>query len=144
LDTIGKEVDLLATVTNYYDKVLAFYQWFQSRQEEVIAADFRAFMDKQTELVLLELEDNIDFHLANKQEMHWGEGELFHLLFDLDEFAALANLLPDSPERADLALQFLEERFSVPARIKKKIRKLYREPGFSTTNPLQTRDEHTT
>jgi hypothetical protein len=73
-----------------------------------------------------------------------GEGELFHLLFGIDEFAALAKLTPDSLQRADLALQLLEKRFSVPERIKKKIRNLHEQTGFSKTNPMQTRKLYAT
>ncbi len=48
--TLTDDVDILQEVTIYRDKVLAFYEWFGSRQMEIHAAELKEFNDKQEEL----------------------------------------------------------------------------------------------
>ena len=141
LDTVDEHVDLLQVATTYRNKVMAFCQWFQSRQAEIHAAEFQRFRDKETELLLLELEDKIDLCLANKEDMPYRNDEVFLHIFSSKQFEKLEQI-PPGLDRANLAIQMLEAYFSVPKRIKQKIRWLYQEPGlFRNGYRIRTQEE---
>lgn len=50
LRTIQEKVDVLEVATAYRDKVIAFHNWFRSRQEEIRADEFKELDDKKDEL----------------------------------------------------------------------------------------------
>ncbi len=50
LRTIQEKVDVLEVATAYRDKVIAFHNWFRSRQEEIHANELKELDDKKDEL----------------------------------------------------------------------------------------------
>ena len=50
LRTIQEKVDVLEVATAYRDKVIAFHNWFRSRQEEIHADELKELDDKKDEL----------------------------------------------------------------------------------------------
>jgi hypothetical protein len=50
LRTIHEKVDVLEVATAYRDKVIAFHNWFRSRQEEINANELKELDDKKDEL----------------------------------------------------------------------------------------------
>jgi len=143
LDSCREDIDLLELVTAYYDKVVDFHGWLSQRLAEAERSDFSSFIDMSDELVLLELEDRLDMSLANPADCPLGEGVLFHKVFDLDDFHALATLPPDSPQRGNRAIGLLERDLPVSDTLKNKIRTVYKRRGFCADNPVGSirRDE---
>jgi hypothetical protein len=133
LEIAGELIDVLEVATEYRDKVIDFYEWFQSRQEEIHEDELRRFREKERELLLLQLDDKVDVGLAMcRQSVPYRRDEVFTSIFTSREFEELDSMPPDSDERATRAIELLEERFfPVPEEIKRKIRVLYRGPDES-------------
>lgn len=133
LDTAGEKVDVLEVATHYRNKVIAFYEWFQSRQGEIHAEEIQRFREKERELLLLMLEDEIDICFAkSRQGIPYRKEEIFLSIFTSKEFEEIDSIPPDSNRRSARAIELLEERyFPVPEEIKQKIHRLYQQPDVS-------------
>jgi hypothetical protein len=109
--------------------VITFYQWFQSRQEEIHKEEIQRFRDKERELLLLMLEGNIDHYYAEvKQGLPHNKDDIFLSTFTSKELAELEGIPIESPQRALRAIALLEERFfQVPQEMKERIIRLYQE-----------------
>ena len=129
LDSIDEKVEILTIATAYRDKVIAFYQWFQSRQAEIHKEEIERFRAKERELLLLMLEDKIDQYYAEvKQGLPHNKDDIFLSIFTSKEFAELQGIPIDSPQRPARALELLEERFfQVPEETKERIIRLYQD-----------------
>ncbi len=129
LDTIQEKIGVLTVATDYRNKVIGFYEWFQSRQQEIHSEEIERFRAKERELVLLMLEDKIDAHLAQSDKPHHRDNdEIFLSIFTSKEFAELDQTPRDSPQRASRAIVILDEMFlHVPSEIKQNIMRLYQE-----------------
>jgi hypothetical protein len=134
LSAAGEQINVLEVATQYRDKVIDFYKWFQSRQGEIHADTLKQFRAKESELLLLQLEDKIDMYLAmDKQGIPYRKDEVFTSIFTSREFDELGSLPADSGARATRAIELLEERFfPVPEKIKRKIHILYQKPDRFT------------
>ena len=139
LDTIDEKVDILKVATEYRRKVITFYQWFQSRQEEIHSDDLHRFKEKEAQLMSLMLEDKIDMSFAkSNQNIPHRKDEIFTSIFTSKEFDELDKLPRDSQDRPRRAIEMLEERFfPIGEEIKQRIIKLYELPDIvPETNDL--------
>jgi hypothetical protein len=130
LSSLDEAVNILEVATVYRNKVLRFYEWFQSRQTEIHAEEFERHREKQRQIFLLMLERKIDGCLENKVNMPFRKEEIFQEIFTANEFEKLEKIDSKSPERAKLAIELAENYFLLPDKIKQKIIRLYQEPGF--------------
>lgn len=53
LRTIQEKIDVMEVATAYRDKVIAFHNWFRSRQEEIHTGELKELDDKKDELRVL-------------------------------------------------------------------------------------------
>lgn len=127
---LSEEVDVLGVVTQYRDKVIEFYRWFQSRQYEIHASELARLEAKQTQLALLNLEWNVSACLTNKSEMPYRGEEIFIGILSSQELEDLEKIPAHSPERLSRAIELVEQKLPIPATLKGKITDLYREPSF--------------
>lgn len=123
-----EQIDLAEMIDTYNHKVLAFHEWFRSRQREIHAGEYERLASKQRELALLMLEDNIASFVPDEERgLRYVGDEIFLHIFSSREFDELDNLPAGSGERADRAISLLEEMFSfsAPNDIRQKIRTWY-------------------
>jgi hypothetical protein len=125
-----EHIDILEVATRYQEKVMAFYQWFQSRQIEIHSDELKAFEIKQTEFSLLILEGRVNACLNSKQDIPYRLEELFLGIFSSDDFEAIEKLPVSSPDRSILSMKMLEKYYCISDKLREKILHLYREPGF--------------
>lgn len=78
LEGIDTKIEIVEVATEYRNKVIAFYEWFQSRQEEIHSDEFKRFREKERESLLLILEGKIDMCFAKgRQEIPYDKSEIF-------------------------------------------------------------------
>jgi hypothetical protein len=132
LDDVDEKVNVLEVATQYREKVIAFYEWFQSRQEEIHASEIQRFRKKESEILSLTLEQKIDTSFAqSRQKLPHRKDEIFTSIFTSREFDELENIPRDSQNRPLRAVELLEERFfSIPDGTKQKIIQLYELPDI--------------
>jgi hypothetical protein len=132
MNGLPEEVDVLGVVTQYRDKVIEFYRWFQFRQLEIHASELARFEAKQTELALLKLEWNVNACLNNKSDMPFRGEEIYIGILSSQELEELEKISSHSPERLSRAIELVEQRLPIPATLKGEITDLYQEPAFFT------------
>ena len=132
LDTIVVKVEVLSVAAQYRNKVISFYEWFKSRQQEIHASELQRFGEKENKLMLLTLEDKIDMSFAQSQQgIPHRKDEIFTSIFASNEFNELENIPRDSLQRPLRAIQLLEQRhLSIPEETKQKIISLYQLPDI--------------
>jgi hypothetical protein len=130
MDDLPEEVDVLEVVTQYRDKVIEFYRWFQSRQLEIHASDLARFEAKQTQLALLNLEWNVNACLNNKSDMPFRGEEIYIGILSSQELEELERIPTSSPERLSRAIEFIGQRLTIPPALKSRMADLYRESAF--------------
>lgn len=130
MNSLPDEVDVLGVVTQYRDKVIEFYQWFQSRQLEIHADELARFEAKQTQLILLNLEWHLNACLNNKADMPFRGEEIYIGILSSQELEELEKMPTNSPERLSRAIEFIEQRLTIPMALKGKMFDLYQEPAF--------------
>lgn len=130
MNGLPEEVDVLGVVTQYRDKVIEFYRWFQSRQLEIHANELARFETKQAKLALLILEWKVNACLNNKSDMPFRGEEIYMGILPSQKLEELEKISSHSPERLSRAIELVEERLAIPATLKGKITELYREPDF--------------
>lgn len=123
-------VDVLEVATNYRNKVMDFYRWFQSRQQEIHAAELARFESKQTEFALVHLEWMVNACLNNKDDMPYRAEEIFYGILPAQELEALTQLPAGSSERMTRAIELFERQYPLPDGLRRKIELLYQDPGF--------------
>jgi hypothetical protein len=132
LDAVVEKVSVLELTTEYRDKVIDFYEWFQSRQKEIHADELQRFKEKENQLLSLMLEDKIDMSFAeSRQEIPHRKDEIFVSIFSSREFDELERIPRDSPERPLRAIELLEQRFfTISEETKQRIIQLYGLPDI--------------
>lgn len=132
LDAVAEKVDVLEVATEYREKVMAFYEWFQSRQEEIHADELRRFREKESQLLSLMLEDKIDMSFAqSRQGVPHRKDDIFTSIFTSREFGELEKIPRDSPNRPLRAIELLEQRFfPISEETKQKTIRLYELPDI--------------
>lgn len=130
LDAIEEKVNLLEITSTYRQKVLDFYEWFQARQFEIHATEMAEFRDRENELHILMLEQQIHSGLHNRGvEMPHERDGIFLSIFTSDEFAQLDTLPTDSLERPQKAIELLQQHLPVSEELGELIYRWYREIG---------------
>lgn len=132
LDAVAENVDVLEIAAEYTEKVMAFYEWFQSRQEEIHVDELRRFREKESQLLFLMLEDKIDMSFAqSRQGVPHRKDDIFTSIFTSREFGELEKIPRDSPNRPLRAIELLEQRFfPISEETKQKIIRLYELPDI--------------
>ena len=130
--TGAEKVDVLEVAAEDREKVIAFYEWFRSRQEEIHADDLRRFREKENQLLSLMLEDKIDMSFArSRQGVSHRKDNIFTSLFASREFDELEIIPRDSPKRPLRAIELLEQRFfPISEETKQRIVQLYELPDI--------------
>jgi hypothetical protein len=125
---IRDEVDVLELASAYHLKIEAFYRWFEQRLDQIQAVAIRTFEEKQTRLILLQLEDMVDIMLANSSlPSHPRSGDaIFYTFFSVTDYEQLDAFPNDPKQRAQTAIAICEQRyFRLPHAIRQKIIQLY-------------------
>lgn len=132
MDAVAENVDVLEIAAEYTEKVMAFYEWFQSRQEEIHVDELRRFREKESQLLFLMLEDKIDMSFAqSRQGVPHRKDDIFTSIFTSREFGELEKIPRDSPNRPLRAIELLEQRFfPISEETKQKIIRLYELPDI--------------
>ncbi len=136
LDEVDEKVDILVVATEYREKVIAFYRWFQTRQAEIHSSDIRRFKEKEAQLLSLMLEDKIDMVFAeSRQGLPHRKDDVFTSIFTSREFDELEGIPRRSLERPLRAIELLEERFfPITEKMKQRIIELYKLPDIIRKN----------
>lgn len=130
LEEIEEKVNLLEVAAAYRRKLLDFYDWFQIRQMQIHAPEIEEFRVKETELLILILEQKIDSGLVNKGlDMPQERDEIFLSIFSSNEFAELETLPIDSPKRPQRAVELLRRHLPISEDLRNKIYRWYEEIG---------------
>jgi hypothetical protein len=132
LDGVTEKVNILEVAVKYREKVIAFYEWFQSRQGEIHAGELRYFREKESQLLSLMLEDKIDMSFAqSRQGIPHQKDDVFTSIFTSPEFDELEKIPRDSPNRPLRAIELLEQRlFPISQEMKQNIIRLYELPDI--------------
>lgn len=130
MSTVEGDVNVLEVASNYRNKVIQFYKWFQSRQVEIHAVELARFDAKQAQFALLHIEQSVNACLNNRDDMPYRGEEILAGILSSQELEELDQFAPSSVERASHAVQLLEKHYSVPDDLKQKIMVLYQEPSF--------------
>ncbi|SRR5258706_1552455 len=112
-------------VEAYRNRVIEFYQWYQSCQFMIHEPEISAFKSKQTELLLMQLDihlstfaANIDFHPRNPDIM-------FSYILSEQDYKNLVSIPENATDRADTIIQLVDKYLALPEQIKEKIRIVY-------------------
>ena len=96
---------------------------------EIFEEEIRELHEKKSQLALLVIEDNVDICFANRHQKPLHGEQIFTDVLDSTELARLWSMSV-SQYRALYAIELIERRYSLPDELKKKILRLYDEPGF--------------
>jgi hypothetical protein len=132
MEGLTGEVEVLGIVTQYRDKVIEFYKWFQSRQLQIHSGELARLEAKQSELALLNLEWYVNACMNNQDDMPFRGEDIFIGLLSSQEREELETIPASSPARLSRAIALVEQRLSLPAALKRKISDLYKESSFFT------------
>lgn len=132
LNQIENEVDFLEVAGLYRDKVLKFHTWFNNKRKEIHTEEIERFQERENKLLLLELEDHIEFTAAlSIQGFPHRKDDLFLPFFSPSDFDKLEQIPRESQERPLQAIKWIEERhFRLPDKIKERIIALYKLPDI--------------
>lgn len=126
LKTVKEAVDVHDVVNAYRDKVMVFYQWAETRQNEIHAIDFQRFRAKEAELLLLQLDNHIESYFAFKGNYPMSKHDIFLDVLSSEDFMQLEQT--SSPhEQAQVAISLFEKKLALPDELKEKILRLYEE-----------------
>lgn len=125
LNSLDKEIDILQLVTAYRDKVIKFYQWFQTHQVEIHKSELDKYYEKQSEFALCHIEQQISSRLKHRDPRMRLEEEIFSGIIPSDDLEKLENAKISNREKAELAIKLLERQYSIPEDLKGNITKLY-------------------
>jgi hypothetical protein len=127
LRTITKAVDIHEVATAYRHKVMAFYQWVQTRQDETHASEFQRFRAKENELLLLQLDNHIENYFAFRTNAGYptSKHDVFLDVLSSEDFTQLEQPSLTGHEQAQLAIQLFEKKLALPDELKRKIFRLY-------------------
>jgi hypothetical protein len=123
-------VDVLATATDYFEKVRDFQLWFGEKMRRERREDLAAFYTREEEYFLLSIESALDVWLADPDSEPLGDRGLFLHIFDLGDFEVLDAMSPGSSERTEAALAILRRHFRVPGTLACKFARAYSDRRF--------------
>jgi hypothetical protein len=131
LTTLEGNVDIQQVATTYYEKVMAFHRWVREQHEEVYAADFQRYREKEREVLLLQLEGNIEHQLLDLTNGNtiMKKLDIFTHVLSSEDFAQLELPSLTLQEQARLAITLYEQKLEIPlpVRLKEKIFYLYEQ-----------------
>ena len=130
LATIDRGVDILDATQKYRSKVLEFYEWFQTKQQEIHADDLREFGEKEGRLLRLQLEDKLDRCIAAPDPHHCAERTLFFHVFLMADYEQLQASPRNPAERALNAIGLLNTRMPTDDALRQKLERVYAQRGF--------------
>ena len=131
LAAADRGVDILEATEKYRTSVLKFYEWFQTKQNEIHAADLQEFRQKEGRLLRLLLEDKLDRCIATPDGRSCAERTLFFHVFLKADYEQLAGV-PRTPDaRSKKALELLASRMPTDAQLREKLETAYAQPAFS-------------
>jgi len=126
LKTVKEAVDIHDVANTYRDKVMGFYQWVETRQNEIHALEFQKFRSKEAELLLLQLDNHIENHFAFNGDYPMSKHDIFLDVLSSEDFMQLEQTSPPH-KQAQLAITLFEKKLALPDEIKEKIFRLYEE-----------------
>lgn len=135
LKTVTGEVDILAVAEAYREKVVKFYRWFQSRQNEIHSEALQRLKAKQDCLLSLWLEAIMALGPAgSKGDILHQADDVLRWILGRSGFTELESIPPDSPYRAQRTIESLEKRsFPVSDKLKRMIGQLYGPQDIAQT-----------
>lgn len=126
----GADIDILAVMRAYRDKIQNFYKWFSERQKEIHADELDRLEKKESQFHCSEIEVSINGCLLRNDGSYCSEQAVF-FPFSNDAFLQeLASMGSDKTKRAERAIEILSSIFRVSDRVKEKIRFLYQQEWF--------------
>lgn len=127
LSSIDAEIDILALATAYKIKVEHFYRWFEQRLTDIHQVELNRFKEKESRLLLLQLEGTIDTFVAGsgRQNMR-NPDEVFLSVFSADDYDLLDSTTTNPDERVSAAIRLCESKyFALPEDTQKRITNIY-------------------
>jgi hypothetical protein len=127
---VGKEIVCALhnyVAAEYREKVMAFYQWVQVRQDEIHADEIKRFRAKEAELQLLKVVDRIDSCFAFETYRQRPKHEVFLGILPSEDVDQLERASLALHEQAQLAIRLLEQYFPLSNEIRTQIFRLYKE-----------------
>lgn len=125
----GEYVNLKEVIDAYHANVIHFYQWFQSRQEQIHADEFARLHELQTEYANLLLESWLNTVLVNQNEPRFNEIYVFAHILTQAELAELRTIAAPN-ERASYVIILLEKYYKLTESVVAKINDAYTIPHF--------------
>src|SRR5260370_6462808 len=132
LQTVVEAVDIQQVATEYRDKVMAFYQWVQARQDEIHADEIKRFRAKEAELQLLKVVDRIDSYFAFASYRQRPKHEVFLGILPSEDVDQLELVALAPHEQTQLPIRLLEQDFPLSNEIQTQILRLYQEPSTAS------------
>jgi hypothetical protein len=119
-----EDIDLLKLTDAYYEKVTAFYQWFQGQQEELHTADFKKVSEAKMEMRRLALPDILNATLQFP-DITAAQFEATILKFlDQDTLVVLALMELDS--KAEFLCNVFKTMTDISSGLEERIKALYK------------------
>jgi hypothetical protein len=127
LNKPDKQIDLLEIIDLYRTKVINFYLWVISRQNEIHKNEIFLVDQKRVEFIQTHLLSIIDSRLRDESRKATIEEDIFSGIISSYEIVNLETLDAPPNIKADYAILLLSNHIPVPEILCEKIRKLYRE-----------------
>jgi len=125
LEGYRDNIPIFKPVQEYREKVLRFYEWFQQKQYAIHASDLNDYKAKETEMIIIQLEIQINIIISNIDIMPQHPDNPFAYIVSAEDMQKLKEKPLNAPDRSAYVLQMLESYFTVPEHIKEMIRLLY-------------------
>lgn len=125
LKDAGDTIDLLEVIDDHHKMVVDFHRWLESRQREIHARDFQRVAEKQREIESLDIRDTLRSVLASFPDGPWDPDDYFRYILSPAQWAELNSYPPDSLERCDRLIAFIQTRADIGDDLKSQIRSLY-------------------
>ena len=121
-------IDLLKVVDDYYELVMDFRTWFTDNQKRIHAEDFEKLSQKQKELAQLVIPYLLQPIQTIKEESsdpNLSPDDIFVPMLSQKEWSQLVQSPPNSSERCEMLISFLENKADLSDEHKNQIRGLY-------------------
>lgn len=106
--------------TQYFNKVVAFYDWFRARQIEIHKPELERFLAKENEVLLAILDQGLDIELA-LSDRNRNVDEVFCNILMSSDHQELELTPPNSESRARKATELVNRRLVLPIETQMKI-----------------------
>ena len=120
LEPIEKNVHITEVASLYREKVISFYQWFQTRYSEILQEEISEFKEKETELLTLQLEEQVAIFEANS-EIQRDPRQLFSYVLTDEEYSYILSLQKEKADYESKIINLVEQRLSLSESIKVRI-----------------------